>query len=59
MPDSHEGNAMIAVEPTRLRQISQRLEDGFYSKAPAAERIAAAVLTEVRDLDQSSPAIPR
>jgi hypothetical protein len=59
MPDSHEGDAMIAVEPTRLRQISQRMEDGFYSNSPAAERIAAAVLAEVRDLDQSSPRIPR
>jgi hypothetical protein len=59
MPDSHERYTMIAVEPGRLRQISERLEDGFYSQAPAAERVAAAVLAEVRNLDQDSPVVPR
>jgi hypothetical protein len=59
MPDSHESDAMIAVEPNRLRQISQRLEDGFYTQALAAERVAAAVLADIRDLDRNSPTILR
>jgi hypothetical protein len=59
MPEPHERRTMIAAEPDRLRQISQRLEDGFYGQAPAAERIAAAVLAEVRNLDQDAPVVPR
>jgi hypothetical protein len=59
MPDSHERRTMIAVEPDRLRQISERLEDGFYSQAPAAGRIATAVLADVRNLEQDSPVGPR
>jgi hypothetical protein len=59
MPDSHDRHTMIAVEPERLRQISERLDDGFYSQTPAAGQIAAAVLADVRNLDQDSPVVPR
>jgi len=36
----------------------ERLQQKFYDEAPASERIAAAVLRDVRHLDESSPALP-
>jgi hypothetical protein len=56
-PDQHRGST--PVEPGRLRLILQRLQDGFYAVPPASERIAASVLTELNDLKQSPPALPR
>jgi hypothetical protein len=46
------------VEPSRLRLILQRLQDRFYDGPTASEQIAAAVLTDVKDLDESPPALP-
>jgi hypothetical protein len=46
------------VEPGRLRLILQRLHDRFYDADPAAGRIAAAALADVKDLDESPPALP-
>jgi hypothetical protein len=46
------------VEPSRLRLILERLQSRFYDDAPASERIAAAVLADVKDLDESPPALP-
>ncbi|HEU5303450.1 MAG TPA: hypothetical protein VFU40_02290 [Gemmatimonadales bacterium] len=59
MPNPHRLRTTAAtVEPSRLRQILERLQDGFYDTEPAAERIAAAVLADVKDLDESPPALP-
>ena len=38
--------------------ILQRLEDKFYDEAPASDRIAAGVLADLKDLDESSAALP-
>jgi hypothetical protein len=38
--------------------ILQRLQDKFYDHSPAADRIAAGVLADVKDLDESSAALP-
>jgi hypothetical protein len=46
------------VEPSRLRLILQRLQDRFYDGEQASQRIAAAVLADVKDLDESPPALP-
>jgi hypothetical protein len=46
------------VEPSRLRLILQRLQDRFYDGQAPSERIAAAVLTDVKDLDKSPPVLP-
>ena len=48
----------MTLEPDRLRVILQRLEDQFYDEAPASDRIAAGVLGDVRDFDESSAALP-
>jgi hypothetical protein len=38
--------------------ILQRLQQAFYDRAPASDRIAVAVLVDLKDLDESSPALP-
>jgi hypothetical protein len=48
----------MTLEPDRLRVILQRLEGQFYDEAPASDRIAAGVLADVNDLDESSAALP-
>jgi hypothetical protein len=48
----------MTLEPDRLRVILQRLENRFYDEAPASDRIAVGVLADLRDLDESSVALP-
>jgi hypothetical protein len=36
----------------------ERLQSRFYDDAPASDRIAAAVLVDVKDLEESPPALP-
>jgi len=38
--------------------ILQRLHDNFYDQGPALDRIATGVLADVKDLDESSVALP-
>ena len=59
MPNSEGHRRSTTLEPGRLRVILQRLGDNFYDEAPASDRIAAGVLTDVKDLDESSAALPR
>jgi hypothetical protein len=47
----------MTLEPDRLRVILQRLEDRFYDEAPASARIAAGVLADMKDFDESSAAL--
>lgn len=49
----------MTLEPSRLRVIRQRLENKFYDEAPASDRIAAGVLADLKDLDESSAALPQ
>ncbi len=58
MPKPKHPRTTIIVEPSRLRLILQRLQQNFYDEAPASARIAAAVLVDVKNLDQSPPALP-
>ena len=55
-PQKHRNTA--TVEPSRLQLILERLQSTFYDEAPAAERIATAVLADVKDLDERPPALP-
>ena len=59
MSNPEEHTTPVALEPARLRSISQRLQQGFYDEVPASERIAAAVLADLKHLDESSPALPQ
>jgi hypothetical protein len=59
VPNSEGHRSSTTLDPGRLRVILQRLGDKFYDEAPASDRIAAGVLTDVKDLDESSAALPR
>ena len=58
MPNSEGQRSSTTLEPDRLQVILQRLEDEFYDEAPASDRIAAGVLADVKDLDESCAALP-
>lgn len=55
-PDEHRSTPTVA--PDRLRQIEQRLQNHYYEVPPASEHIAASVLAELRDFENSSPVLP-
>jgi hypothetical protein len=54
-----ERRTTVTVEPSRLRLILRRLRSDFYQRPPASERIADSVLAELKDLEESPPALPR
>lgn len=58
MPNSEGHGGTATLEPGRLRVIRHRLESRFYDEAPALNRIAAGVLADLNDLDESSAALP-
>lgn len=58
MPNPDEHRTTTLVEPDRLRLIVERLRTDFYDEPPAAERIAACVLAELNDHEESPPALP-
>ena len=58
MPNPDESRIISQVEADRLRLIQQRLRNDFYEIPPASERIAVAVLAELRDLEESASALP-
>jgi hypothetical protein len=55
-PDEYRSTPNVA--PDRLRQIEQRLQNHYYEVPPASEQIAASVLAELRDLENSSSVLP-
>jgi hypothetical protein len=57
VPNPDEHRTTILVEPDRLRLILERLRTDFYDVPPAAERIAACVLAELNDHEESPPAL--
>jgi hypothetical protein len=59
VPNLEGQSSSTTLEPGRLRVILQRLDEKFYDAAPASDRIAAGVLADVKDLDESSAALPR
>jgi hypothetical protein len=58
LPNPEKQRAALSVESSRLRLIRQRLQEKFYDEAPAPERIASAVLVDLKNFDESSPALP-
>jgi hypothetical protein len=58
VPNSEEHRSTGKVEADRLRLIQQRLLSDFYEVPPACEHIAASVLAELKDLEESAPALP-
>ena len=58
MPNPENCTTSATVEPNRLRLILQRLQERFYDREPASQRIATAVLPDVKALDEGPPAFP-
>jgi hypothetical protein len=58
VPNSGGQRSSTTLEPDRLRVILERLKGQFYDEAPASDRIAAGVLADVKDFDESSVAFP-
>ena len=58
LPNSQKQPAAATVEPNRLRLILQRLQEKFYDNEPVSTRIAEAALADMKDLDESPPALP-
>jgi hypothetical protein len=48
-----------SVEDNRLRLILERLRSDFYEVPPASEHIAASVMAELKDREESAPALPQ
>jgi hypothetical protein len=48
-----------SLEADRLRVIEKRLQDHFYEVPPASEQIAASVLADLRNPEQSASTLPR
>jgi hypothetical protein len=59
VPNPNQPRSSGPVAADRLRVIAQRLQNHFYEVPPASERIAASVLADLKDLEQSSPALPQ
>jgi len=55
-PEEHRKT--LQVEAERLRLIQQRLQGDFYQVPPASDRIAAAVLADLTDLEQGASYLP-
>jgi hypothetical protein len=56
--NSGEHRTTGSVEDSRLRLIRQRLRSDFYEVPPASEHIAASVMAELKDPEESAPALP-
>ena len=57
MPKPDDSQATVTLEPSRHRLILERLHGDFYNQTEPSERIAAAVLVALHDLDKG-PALP-
>ena len=49
---------VCTIEPSRLDLILHRLQQNFYDQPPASHWIAAAVLTDLKTLDEGPSALP-
>ena len=58
MTKAEEPRSASPVEPGRLDMILDRLQQNFYDQSPASQRIAAAVLRDLKTFDESPSALP-
>lgn len=52
MPKVDDMRIITRIGPERLRLILERLHSEFYEEGPPSDRIAAAVLEALKDLEQ-------
>lgn len=58
MTKAEDPRSASPFEPSRLDVILDRLQRNFYDHAPASQRIAAAVLRDLKTFDESPSALP-
>lgn len=58
LPKAEDPRSVCTIEPDRLDLILHRLQQNFYDQPPASHRIAAAVLTDLKTLDEGPSALP-
>ena len=58
MSKAEDPRSTSTIEPARFDRILQRLQQNFYDHAPASRRIALAVLSDLKTLDEGSSALP-
>jgi hypothetical protein len=54
VPKAEDTRTNGAVDADRLRLVLQRLSSGFYSEGPPSQRIAAAVLADLKELEKGT-----
>lgn len=57
LPNAEDPCTAATVDSARRDLILDRLQQNFYDQIPQSERIAAAVLRDLKTLDESSPAL--
>ena len=58
MPHPEDPRTAVTIEPSRLDEILHRFQQNFYDEPSASDRIAVAVWTDLKTLDESAPALP-
>jgi hypothetical protein len=58
LPHPEDPCSAATIEPSRLDEILHRLEQNFYDEPSVSYRIAAAVWSDLKTLDESAPAFP-
>jgi hypothetical protein len=58
LPHPEDPRTAVTIEPNRLDEILHRLRQNFYYEPSASIRIAAAVWSDLKTLDESASALP-
>jgi hypothetical protein len=58
LPHPEDPRTAATLEPSRLDDILHRLQQNFYDEPSVSYRIAAAVWSDLKTLDESASALP-
>jgi hypothetical protein len=58
LPHPEDPRTAVTIEPNRLDDILHRLRQNFYDEPSASIRIAAAVWSDLKTLDESASVLP-
>ena len=58
MPKAEDPRSVCTIEPSRLDLILHQLQQNYYDQPPASQWIAAAVLADLKTLDEGPSALP-
>jgi hypothetical protein len=58
LPQPEFSRSAVTIEPSRLDEILHRLQQNFYDQPTASAQIAAAVLPDLKTLDEGASVLP-